>query len=305
MSRGSAPRRTDLFRTPQGPRYSRLMASVPLTDAQVRELREKYAAGARQVQLAAEYGVRQNTVSSLVTGRSRQDAGGPIMPGRARKVTSAEVVAIREAVAAGTGRAEVAERYGISHQMVSNIASGRAFADVGGPLTSSAATRARPLTVEQVERIRERVKAGEDRHAIADSFGVSHWTIASVVRGATTGVEDATGDDSDEVVQMRRLHSAGVSQTEIARRFGTSQQRVSLIVRGSSHARHGGPIAEAHRRRLGDDEVRGIREAYAGGTPLAELAERYDVAPAILRLVVTGRTYADRPGPIAPPEPRS
>ncbi|QNE34915.1 hypothetical protein [Leifsonia shinshuensis] len=274
------------------------MASVPLTDAQVRELREKYAAGARQVQLAAEYGVRQNTVSSLVTGRSRQEAGGPIMPGKARKVTSAEVVAIREAIAAGAPRAEVSERYGISHQMVSNIASGRAFADVGGPLTSSAATRARPLTVEQVARIRERVAAGEDRQTIADDFGVSHWTIASVVRGATTGVEDATGED-DEVVQMRRLHSAGVSQTEIARRFGTSQQWVSLIVRGSSHAAHGGPIAEAHRRRLGDDEVRGIREAYAAGTPLADLSERYDVAPAILRLVVTGRTYADRPGPIA------
>ncbi|GAA4152214.1 hypothetical protein [Leifsonia shinshuensis] len=277
------------------------MASVPLTDAQVRELREKYAAGARQVQLAAEYGVRQNTVSSLVTGRSRQDAGGPIIPGKARKVTSAEVVAIREAVAAGTPRAEVSARYGISHQMVSNIASGRAFADVGGPLTSTAATRARPLTVEQVAQIRARLAGGEDRHAIAESFGVSHWTIASVVRGATTGVAEATGED-DEVVQMRRLHSAGVSQTEIARRFGTSQQRVSLIVRGSSHAGHGGPIAEAHRRRLGDDEVRGIREAFAAGTSLTELSERYDVAPAILRLVVTGRTYADRPGPISAPD---
>lgn len=281
------------------------MASVPLTDAQVRELREKYAAGARQVQLAAEYGVRQNTVSSLVTGRSRQDAGGPIMPGKARKVTSAEVVAIREAVAAGASRAEVSERYGISHQMVSNIASGRAFADVGGPLTGPAATRAKPLTVEQVERIRQRVRDGEDRHAIADSFGVSHWTIASVVRGATTGVPETTGDEDDEVVQMRRLHSAGVSQTEIARRFGTSQQRVSLIVRGSSHAGHGGPITEARRRRLGDDEVRAIREAFAAGTPLAELAERYGVAPAILRLVVTGRTYADRPGPIAADDHRT
>ncbi|KQR52390.1 hypothetical protein ASF88_12670 [Leifsonia sp. Leaf336] len=275
------------------------MASVPLSDAQVRELREKYAAGARQVQLADEYGVRQNTVSSLVTGRSRLEAGGPILPGKSRKVTSEEVVAIREAVAAGTPRADISARYGISHQMVSNIASGRAFADVGGPLTSAAVTRARPLTVEQVERIRERLAAGEDRAAVAEAFGVSHWTIASVVRGATTGVVETSGED-DDVVQMRRLHSEGVSQTEIARRFGTSQQRVSLIVRGSSHAAHGGPIAEPHRRRLGDDEVRGIREAYAAGAPLAELAEQHDVAAALLRLVVTGRTYADRPGPIAP-----
>lgn len=276
------------------------MASVPLSDAQVRELREKYASGARQVQLAEEYGVRQNTVSSLVTGRSRLEAGGPILPGKSRKVTSGEVVAIREAVAAGSPRSEIAARYGISHQMVSNIASGRAFADVGGPLTSAAAGRARPLTVDQVEAIRERLAAGEDRAEVATAFGVSRWTISSVVRGATTGVAEAS--DDDEVVQMRRLHSEGVSQTEIARRFGTSQQRVSLIVRGSSHAAHGGPIAEAHRRRLGDDEVRSIREAYAAGASLAELAERHDVAAALLRLVVTGRTYADRPGPITPAE---
>ncbi|WP_295121875.1 hypothetical protein [uncultured Leifsonia sp.] len=275
------------------------MASVPLSDAQVRELREKYASGARQVQLAEEYGVRQNTVSSLVTGRSRLEAGGPILPGKSRKVTSEEVVAIREAVAAGNPRSEVAALYGISHQMVSNIASGRAFADVGGPLTSATPSRARPLTVDQVEAIRERLAAGDDRAEVAKAFGVSHWTISSVVRGATTGVTETTDDD---VVQMRRLHSEGVSQTEIARRFGTSQQRVSLIVRGSSHAAHGGPIAEAHRRRLGDDEVRSIREAYASGASLAELAERYDVAAALLRLVVTGRTYADRPGPIAPAE---
>lgn len=275
------------------------MAPVPLSDAQVRELREKYAAGARQVQLAAEYGVRQNTVSSLVTGRSRLEAGGPILPGRSRKVSSEEVVAIREAVAAGAPRSEVSARYGISHQMVSNIASGRAFADVGGPLTGSAGTRARPLTVEQVARIRERLAAGDDRAAVAEAFGVSPWTIASVIRGATTGVPEIPGDD-DEVVQMRRLHSEGVSQTEIARRFGTSQQRVSLIVRGSSHAAHGGPIAERHRRRLGDDEVRSIREAYAAGASLADLAERHDATAALLRLVVTGRTYADRPGPIAP-----
>jgi transcriptional regulator with XRE-family HTH domain len=274
------------------------MASLPLSDAQVRELREKYAAGARQVQLAEEYGVRQNTVSSLVTGRSRVEAGGPILPGKSRKVSSEQVVAIREAVAAGTPRAEISARFGISHQMVSNIASGRAFTDVGGPLTGAGATRARPLTVEQVARIREQIAAGEDRTSVAEAFGVSHWTIASVLRGATTGAVEASSDD-DEVVQMRRLHSEGVSQTEIARRFGTSQQRVSLIVRGSSHAAHGGPIAEPHRRRFGDDEVRSIREAYAAGTPLAELAERHDVTAALLRLVVTGRTYADRPGPIA------
>jgi DNA-binding transcriptional regulator YdaS (Cro superfamily) len=53
-----------------------------LSDEQVRELRERYAAGSVQVELAARFAVSQTLVSLLVTGQRRGAAGGPIQPRR-------------------------------------------------------------------------------------------------------------------------------------------------------------------------------------------------------------------------------
>jgi DNA-binding transcriptional regulator YiaG len=107
---------------------------MKLTDEQVRELREKFASGARQVDLAAEYGISQNSVSSLVIGRTRRSAGGPLSLGTAQKLDAEEVRLIREKLASGTSQTALAREHGVSQQMIGQIASGRAFADVGGPL---------------------------------------------------------------------------------------------------------------------------------------------------------------------------
>lgn len=49
-----------------------------LNDELVRQMRERRALGARQVDLAAEYGVSSAYVSEIVNGLCWQDAGGPI-----------------------------------------------------------------------------------------------------------------------------------------------------------------------------------------------------------------------------------
>lgn len=152
---------------------------VRLTDAQVSEVREKFAGGVRQVDLATEYGVPQNTVSSMVTGRSRRIAVGPISRSRARKLTPADMIAIRGDLAVGIPRPEVERRYGITQQMVSRISTGRAYADVGGPLAKPSAQHASPLTVAQVAEIKGRVGSGERRRDVAAAFGISHWTVDS------------------------------------------------------------------------------------------------------------------------------
>jgi hypothetical protein len=55
-----------------------------LTDAQVREIRERFANAPRrwgmQRQLAQEFGVHQTLISLIVGGRMRLDAGGPVVP---------------------------------------------------------------------------------------------------------------------------------------------------------------------------------------------------------------------------------
>lgn len=272
---------------------------VQLTDAQVREVREKFAAGARQVDLAREYGVSQNTVSSMVTGRSRQDAGGPITRSRRRKLTPEDVLAIRSDLAEGAASADIANRYGISQQMVSQISTGLAHADVGGPTAKPSRRHSSPLTVDQVSEIKRRVTAGEARREVAAAFGISRWTVDSIMIGRLHGKakEEVRRFSTDDVRCMRVLYKQGATQSELAVRFNTDQQSISQIVRGVYYPSYGGPIAGSQRRRLRPDEVSRIREAFAVGASVEALADRYDVAIPILRQILTGSTYATLPGP--------
>jgi hypothetical protein len=52
--------------------------AVKITDDQVRLIRERRALGARQLDLADQFGVDQNYISMLVRGLRRPKAGGPI-----------------------------------------------------------------------------------------------------------------------------------------------------------------------------------------------------------------------------------
>jgi hypothetical protein len=50
------------------------------------------------------------------------------------RLTAAEVVAMREALAAGTSTiADLAERYGVSRSTIANIATGKSWKNAGGP----------------------------------------------------------------------------------------------------------------------------------------------------------------------------
>lgn len=56
----------------------RAARSGKLTDAQVIEIRERRAAGARQMDLAKQYGVSDGQISMIVRGKRWSDVGGPI-----------------------------------------------------------------------------------------------------------------------------------------------------------------------------------------------------------------------------------
>lgn len=55
-----------------------------VTDQQVREIRERRSLGARQADLAVDYGVSAAYISEIVNGLVRQEAGGPIT-GRSKR----------------------------------------------------------------------------------------------------------------------------------------------------------------------------------------------------------------------------
>lgn len=101
-----------------------------LTNEEVRKLRQDYASGTKsQHQLAAHYCVSQTSVSQLVNGVDRIDAGGPIYKGPrrfVRKLTVQEVRTLRERYARGdVTQQELANELGVSKSCVNFAISGR------------------------------------------------------------------------------------------------------------------------------------------------------------------------------------
>ncbi|MDN4477946.1 hypothetical protein QQX10_06700 [Demequina sp. SYSU T00039] len=172
--------------------------AAPLTDAQVVELRESYAAGARQVDLAARFGISQTAVSAIVSGRTRAAAGGPVKESapRARRARSGSAP---------------------------------------GPGPAGASSRRTRLTPVRVDAIRARVAAGEPRAAVAEAEGVSIHTVHSIMSGRRSGSAGSGSLTDAQVTELRAAAEAGAGQAELAVRFGISQQAVSAILRGLSH----------------------------------------------------------------------
>lgn len=160
-----------------------------LTDADVVRLRERYASGERQTDLAAEFGIAQTSVSAIVSGRTRADAGGPVASPSPRapraakagatrtRLTDAVAAEVRERVGAGEARADVATALGISKASVDSIMSGRR----GG----GTANRAGSLDDAARERIRAAHAAGQSQSAIARAEGTSQQMVSKVLRAGS------------------------------------------------------------------------------------------------------------------------
>lgn len=111
------------------------MAGVRLSDEQVVEIRRAYEAGTTQVVLAGRYGISQKTVSSLVVGRSRRAAGGPITTGRRQKLTDDDVTEIRRLARDGASFGALATRFGVSPPTVTGVIRGGKSVPHGGDST--------------------------------------------------------------------------------------------------------------------------------------------------------------------------
>ena len=269
------------------------MPRARLSDEEVRQLRLEYAAGRSQQDLAEEYGVAQNTVSSLVTGRVRESAGGPISRGSGRKLSPEDVARIRHAVAAGEARGDVAREYGVTVQSVANIVTGASHRDVPGPLQGKTRSPARPLTREQVQEIKTRVETGENRMSIAAEFGVSPITVDSILWRNAAGVDGGLRDSlsREDVLQIRRLYESGETQRDLASSYGLTQQMISNVVRGIMYSSYGGPISASKRKARTAADVARIRRAHEAGADKDRLAAQYGTTREIIREVIRGVTY--------------
>lgn len=103
------------------------------------------------------------------------------------RLTSQQATEIREAVAAGEMRVDVARRYGVTAPLVSQIVLGKAWAHAGGPRLTPNALRRRSdrqdnkLTADMVRAIRAERAAGALNRELAEKYGVSQPNITNIV----------------------------------------------------------------------------------------------------------------------------
>lgn len=102
-----------------------------LTDAQVREIRQKYVESRiGQRKLAEEYGVTQPQIGYIVRGEQRRKAGGPIQKRgngfkRSTLITDQQAKEIRKRFQQGESTKVLSKEFGISHSYASTIAHGK------------------------------------------------------------------------------------------------------------------------------------------------------------------------------------
>jgi DNA-binding XRE family transcriptional regulator len=147
--------------------------TTKLTAAQVLKIREAYAAGdVTQEDLAAQYGVEQVNISSIVRGDSWQHVAGPTRPskGAPRLLTTADVLAMRVAYAAGgVTQRQLAEKHGVRQATICMILLGDTWPEAGGPIQPK-----RPrfyATEADVRCMKAMDAAGELRTDIAKKIG--------------------------------------------------------------------------------------------------------------------------------------
>lgn len=118
--------RTRPERLPRGSGHGQ----AKLTEALVRDIHAEAARGARGTDLAAVYGVSPSTISSIVLGRTWRHATGlhphpgaaPRGEGNpAAKLTTSQVIEIREAAARGESQSALAKRFAVGTSTIGRV----------------------------------------------------------------------------------------------------------------------------------------------------------------------------------------
>lgn len=132
---------------------------------------------------------RNNFASNIEWGSQKDNIHdamrhGTLQKGESRynaKLTETEVISIRERILSGDKFAIVAVDFGISESICYRIATGEKWASVGGPLYKPA--RQNRLSPEDIERVRDRLLAGEKVKPLAREFKISDTQIKAIRDG--------------------------------------------------------------------------------------------------------------------------
>lgn len=153
--------------------------AMDFTDAQIRAIRRRYAAGGvTQRELAKELDVSERWIIAVLRGRLRKEAGGPIhRVKKVRSLTKKQVEKLRTQYARGKiAQVEIAKKIGLDIAGVSRMLRGITYADAGGPLAETNGNMPTPhkLTHEQLEEL---LASPESHSVAARRLGVSRQAV--------------------------------------------------------------------------------------------------------------------------------
>lgn len=214
------------------------MPAPKLKKEDVHHIRIAHSEGATQAKLAEIYGVSPGTIRNAITGKTYQDAPGPIYtPLKRHNFSGSAIRSIREEYALGTSQHDLAETHDCSRSLIAQIVRGEIYCDAPGPTNVDPSDRIggwnKRITDEEIEEIRARRRSGEEFLSIADDFGISDSyarQIAVGERRADCGSSIVTPvkmtADRQKVIRYTRW-AFGETTREFADRVGVAPSTVS------------------------------------------------------------------------------
>ncbi len=118
---------------------------------------------------------------------------------------------------------------------------------------------------------------------------------------------------AEDVLHIRKLYASNIcTQRDIAKMYNTGYKNISKIVRGERWVDVGGDITlikqsiskVANRRKLSDAQVVEVRNEtyeeykYTNDIDISLISELYGISRQSMRLVLTGISYKELPGPL-------
>jgi hypothetical protein len=97
-------------------------SQAKLTDDEVFEIRVLHKSGSTMNELADVYGVTKTNIWFILVGKSRKEAGGPLVVSKGKfKLTEDDVREIRRLITSGTSDEELAQRFNVSRHAIIDI----------------------------------------------------------------------------------------------------------------------------------------------------------------------------------------
>lgn len=279
-------------------------AVTVLPDETVMEIRRRYADGEPPAMLSDAYSLPRHSIHTIVRG-SRHYSHLPLIPrtpeGEARaeelakesrrnrlthqgkRLTDEKVMEIRRRYANGETPATISEEEGIIPSTLQKMLRGESYAHL-------------PVLPRHPEL-----------DAIFEQRTIQQQREARQRSGASF--------PNEIVMEIRNLYAEGAIAHDLARRYDVGPSTIKKIVSGATYphlpmverspeaeARARARQIEAHRESrqatghsLKDEEVIEIRERWADGELVTELAEEFDVTQGTMGGIVNGDTYTYLP----------